>query len=137
MRLGGATSLQPLPIPVTPGPELGVGVLVGWEFVFFSLLFFFFNNNRLQSFSKKLGDLIVLVFTGEGCSERLRLRKERNRNSTLPGCTAEFRPFTTLVFARQEVFRFSGAPPTRLRLLHAKSWLYPYPIRISLALPRP
>lgn len=65
-----------------------------------------------------MGDLIVLVFIGEGSSERLRLRNERNRNSTLAECTAEFRSFTTPVFACQEVFRFSGAPPTRL-LLHS------------------
>lgn len=44
MRSGGATSLQPLPSSVTPGPELGLGVLVGREFVFFFLLFFFLNN---------------------------------------------------------------------------------------------
>nr|BAC25402.1 unnamed protein product [Mus musculus] len=40
--------LQPLPTPVTPGPELGVGMLVGWEFVFFFLLFcFVFLNNTI------------------------------------------------------------------------------------------
>lgn len=67
-----------------------------------------------------MGDLIVLVFIGEGSSERLRQRNERNRNSTPAGCTAEFKPFTIPEFARQQVCRVSGAPPTRL-LFHSST----------------
>lgn len=73
---------------------------------------------RLQSFSKNLRDLIVLVFTGDGSSQKLRLQKGRNGNWTPAGCTTEFKPFTTSEFGRQEVFRFSGAPPTWL-LFHS------------------
>lgn len=90
--------------------------------------------------------MIVLVFIGEGSSEQLRQRNERNRNSTPAGCTAEFKPFTTPEFARQQVCRVSGAPPTRL-LFHSTTQnsgviatqselVWPCPALYSLGNPR-
>lgn len=71
-----------------------------------------FFHTRIQSFSKNLGDLIVLVFIGEGSSERIRQRNERNRNSTPRGVHCRVPALYNPRICWPQVCRVSGAPST-------------------------